>query len=68
MSLHEYRESLRISADDPGFYALIMAAVLKADDRNYRKLLHAWPDIVEERRERYNAPGGLLPGEEQETG
>ncbi len=67
MSLHEYRESLRISADDPGFYALIMAAVLKADNDNYRKLLHAWPDIVEERRERYNAPGGLLPGEKDNT-
>ncbi len=65
MSLHEYRESLRISADDPGFYALIMAAVLKADDINYRKLLHAWPEVTEERRERYNAPGGLLEGEQE---
>ncbi len=65
MSLHEYRESLRISANDPGFYAIIMAATLKADDNNFRKLLAAWPDVVEERRERYNAPGGLLPGEKE---
>ncbi len=69
MSHYEYIESLRISANDPGFYALLMAAILKADDVNYRKLMHAWPELVEERRERYNAPGGYLPGEEprQET-
>ncbi len=69
MSHYEYIESLRISANDPGFYALLMAAILKADSDNYRKLHNAWPELIEERQKRYDAPGGYLPGEEprQET-
>lgn len=63
MSLHEYQESLRISRDDPPFYAIIMAAMRKADTDNAARLRAAFPDTWAELQERYNAPGGLI-GEE----
>lgn len=63
MSLYDYRYSRQIAADDPPFYALIMAALRGADSENQRKLEAAWPETCAELRARYNAPGGLLPGE-----
>ena len=67
MSLYEYRESLRISANDPGFYALIMAAARKADTDNMNRLEAAFPKTISELRSRYNAPGGLINGEKEST-
>ena len=61
MSLYDYRRSIMVS-DEP-FYALIMAAMRKADDVNIEKLRDAWPDVWEELRLRYHAPGGYLAGE-----
>lgn len=63
MSWYDYRESLKVSETDPGFYALIMAAYRKADTDNAAKLEFEWPEICEELRRRYAAPGGFLPGE-----
>ena len=63
MSLYEYEASKRISAIDYPFYALIMAAMRQADTRNVELLTRAFPDTYAELLERYNAPGGLLPGE-----
>ena len=63
MSLYDYRVSQKISADDPPFYALIMAAMRKADTTNEYKLRAAWPDVWEELGKRYPAPGGFLEGE-----
>ena len=63
MSLYGYRESLEIAKQDYGFYALIMAAMRKADSRNIEKLKQAWPDTHAELMERYNAPGGFIGGE-----
>ena len=45
------------------FYALVMAAARRADTTNLAKLRRAWPEVVAELETRYNAPGGLLPGE-----
>lgn len=67
MSLHSYRESLIISKDDWQFSALIMAAMRKADSFNIRLLENAFPSIHRELTERYNAPGGLLRGENNGT-
>lgn len=61
MSHCDYGMSLLIN--DPPFAAIIMAAARKADTDNLRKLEQCWPGIVQELRERYNAPGGLLEGE-----
>lgn len=64
MSLHEYKCSQAISAGDPPFYALIMAAMRQGDSDNVLRLKMAWPHVWEELQERYNAPGGLLQGEQ----
>lgn len=61
MSLYDYRASQQISATDPPFYALIMAAVRKADTQNAARLRMAFPDVCDEFAARYDAPGGMLP-------
>lgn len=63
MSLYSYRESLDLSREDFGFYALIMAAMRKADSDNIERLKVAFPETWQEFHARYNAPGGLLKGE-----
>jgi hypothetical protein len=60
MSLHEYVASRDLAALDPPFYALIFAAVRKADTHNLAKLRAGWPAVVAEFEARYNAPGGIL--------
>jgi hypothetical protein len=60
MSFHEYVVSRELAAIDPPFYALIMAAVRKADTINLVKLRAAFPQVVAEFEDRYNAPGGKL--------
>jgi len=64
MSLFDYQASKQISALDPPFAALIMAAYRKADTDNAIRLEQKFPEICRELRERYNAPGGVLPGEQ----
>lgn len=63
MSLYDYEESKRIAAQDYSFKALIMAAVRQANTSNNAVLREAFPSIHHELVSRYNAPGGLLPGE-----
>ncbi len=45
------------------FYALLMAAMRRADTDNSAKLKSAFPDVWEELEARYHAPGGFLPEE-----
>lgn len=63
MSLYAYKESQELAATDWGFDSLIMAAMRKADSENIELLKDAFPEIWQELRARYNAPGGFLPGE-----
>ena len=63
MSLCDYRVSREIEAQDYPFYAIIMAAMRKADSHNYDALRKAFPATSMELNARYNAPGGLLDGE-----
>jgi hypothetical protein len=58
----DYRESKRFGPD-PNFYALIMAAMRKADTPNAIKLRSAFPDLWDEVQARYNAPGGVIAGD-----
>ena len=60
MSLYDYRASQEIAQRDEPFYALIMAAARKADTDNLDRLSAMWPETVDELRQRYDAPGGLL--------
>jgi hypothetical protein len=64
MSLYDYRISQDIAMRDEPFYALVMAAMRRADSDNAELLRLAWPDVWGELLARYNAPGGLLPGED----
>ena len=63
MTLFEYKEGQEIAAKDPPFYALIQAAMRKADTENVEMLKGCWPETFEELLARYNAPGGILPEE-----
>ena len=63
MTWHTCRISQHLTGLDPPFYALIMAAMRKADNINRAKLRKEWPDVWNELDNRFNAPGGLLPGE-----
>ena len=67
MSLYDYRVSKELSASDPPFAALIMAALRKADSTNAYKLRAAFPEICAEMQARYDAPGGVLPAEREAT-
>lgn len=42
-----------------------MAAMRKADTFNRAYLSTAFPQVWIELQDRYNAPGGILPGEEE---
>lgn len=64
MSYHDYLKGRELLLNDPPFYALIQAAMRKADTDNLEKLRAAFPEIWEELNMRYHAPGGILPGEE----
>jgi TorA maturation chaperone TorD len=67
MSLNDYQESQQIGVwEDWTFYALIMAAMRKADDENLAKLESVFPETLAELRARYNAPGGALNEAERE--
>jgi len=66
MSYYNYAMSQRIVRGDPPFYALIMAAMWKADSRNFDLLKEAWPEVWAEFIARYDAPAGRLAGEEKE--
>lgn len=61
MSLYDYKQSNEISKTDPPFYALVMAAMRKADTFNLAALRAAFPGTYREFEARYNAPGGILP-------
>lgn len=61
MSLYDYHISKETGQNDYPFYAIIMAAIRKADSDNFERLKTAWPEIVKEFQARYNAPLGILP-------
>lgn len=65
MSLYDYEASLGLG--HPPFYALIMAAMRKADSVNAGRLQRAFPEIWNELQARYDAPGGCLEGEREPT-
>jgi hypothetical protein len=60
---YDYEVARAITAQDYPFYALIMAAMRRADSVNTLRLRHAFPEVWEELLARYNAPGGSLPSD-----
>ena len=63
MSYFDYKRSLEVSAEGYPFYALVMALMREADSDNLGKLQQAFPEIWQELKARYAAPGGFLDGE-----
>lgn len=63
-SIFDYEASKIISKNDPPFAALVFALIRKADSNNIEKIRMCWPGLYDEFLNRYNAPGGYLPGEE----
>ena len=64
MSLYDFKKAVELSRADVPFYALIMAAMLRADSTNIEKLKETWPEIADETQKRYDAPGGIIEGDE----
>jgi len=60
MTHGDYLTSIDIALRDESFYALIMAAMRRADTDNLAKLKKAWPEVWQELHKRYNADGGVL--------
>jgi len=67
MTYYDYQKALELAAMDVPFYALIQAAMRKADSTNIDLLRAAWPNTYNELLERRNAPGGYLKGEHRGT-
>lgn len=63
MSLYDYRRAIEMYRADEPFYALVMAAMLRASSMNVVKLRAAFPDVWDELEARYHAPGGRLDHE-----
>jgi hypothetical protein len=65
MSLYDYEvgKHIVIEYGDDEFYGIIQAAMRLADTDNLEKLKTAFPKVWTDLQARYQAPGGLLPGE-----
>lgn len=61
MSLYDYDRGRALAIADEPFYALIQAAMRRADSTNAAVLRAGWPDVWAELQARYNSPGGILP-------
>lgn len=64
MSHFDYEASKHAALQDYPFHALIMAAMRQADTDNLEILKAGFPGTWTELDARYNAPGGLLPGDD----
>ncbi|GAA2813002.1 hypothetical protein [Saccharopolyspora taberi] len=62
MSHFAYEQSQQ-AARDYDFDTLVMAAIRRADSTNAEILWRVFPEIADELQQRYDAPGGFLPGE-----
>lgn len=63
MSYHTYVQGRKIADKYFDVEALIQAAMRHADTTNATALQKAFPDLWAELQARYNAPGGLIPGD-----
>lgn len=68
-NLDEYAAQFarRLVDEDHSFTALFFAATRRADTINTALLQAVSPELYRQMQARYNAPGGLLPGEDPES-
>jgi len=62
-SLYDYNKACELTDKDTPFYALLMAAMCRADTGNADVLRSAFPLVWKELSERYNSPGGVIAGD-----
>jgi len=67
-SRYDYMRGRELYAEDTPFYALIQAAMRRADTNNLEMLKDCWPEVWKELQERYDTPGGYLKEELAEMG
>lgn len=63
MSFFDYQASLKLETEDVPFYALIMAAMRRADSDNLDKLKKMYPETWAELTHRRHTPEGKYPSE-----
>jgi len=63
MSRYDYLKSKEL--EEYSFASIIMGALRRADDINFKKLENSFPEITAELKARYNAGGGYLEGEDK---
>lgn len=64
LDVHAFRLGMGIARQDPPFAALILAALYRADSTNARIIRAVFPTIAATGQARYDAPGGVLHGEQ----
>lgn len=64
MTYYDYQKSKEITSNNYPFNALIMAAMRKADYTNLVELKRAFPETFNEFTKRYDAPGGIIEGDQ----
>lgn len=65
MSHYSFRAAAELADADTDFYALIQAAMRRADTDNLARLQAAFPDTWDELDARYHAPAGHLDGDRE---
>ena len=66
-SFHSWHCALQLRKMDPGFDALLICLALKADPENRERLELAFPGLIDEVKQRHNAPGGAITPEDEES-
>lgn len=69
MSLYDYEVGQKVACEfgDDEFYGLVQGLMRLADTTNLEKLKVAWPEVHADLVARYNAPGGRLPEDGDES-
>lgn len=61
----EWRTARELAKADTSFYALIGAAMMRADTFNASRLRSAFPGVWEEVQARYDGPGGYVAADSE---
>ena len=67
MSRYSYKVSVELADQGAPFDSYIMAAMRTADSINFDRLAMLFPEIRDELQQRYDAPGGYLGNEQEES-
>ena len=68
LNLIDYNIARALYSADLPFSALIAAAGLRADTANTHKLQGMFPELLVDLQKRYDAPGGLIEGDNTSGG